>query len=63
MDIVNQNLIELPARSGCAIYLDQGMELQIINTHGNQVVDTWALNAKNPDEHMSMSFSPPVRWM
>ena len=63
MSIFNEHMIELPACSGCAIHLDQGMELQIINTHGNQVVDTWALNAKNPDEHMSMASSPPVRWM
>ena len=62
MDSVNQNLIELPARSGCAIHLDQGMELQIINTHGNQVVDTWALNAKNPDEHMSMAQTRRMLW-
>jgi hypothetical protein len=62
MKIFNEPIKELPARCGCAIHLDQGMRLQIINTHGNQVVDTWALNDKNSDEHMSMAQTRRMLW-
>jgi uncharacterized protein YcgI (DUF1989 family) len=62
MKIINEPLIELPARSGCAIHLDQGMKLQVINTHGNQVVDTWALNAQNLNEYMSMAQTRRMLW-
>ena len=32
----------IPARRGKATYLKQGQSIRIINTHGEQVVDTWA---------------------
>ncbi len=44
----------LTARTGTAIPLSTGERLRIINTTGGQVVDTWALNAADPSEHMSM---------
>lgn len=44
----------LPARTGTALRLQQGDRLKIVNTHGSQVVDCWALNAADPAEHMSM---------
>jgi len=62
MSIFNEHLIELPACTGCAIHLDRGIELQVINSHGNQVVDTWALNANNPAEHMSMAQTRRMLW-
>ncbi|XVN20871.1 DUF1989 domain-containing protein [Pseudomonas corrugata] len=31
----------LPARQGVALRLKQGQTLQVVNTHGKQVVDTW----------------------
>lgn len=62
MEIPNDPLIVLPARSGCAIHLEQGMKLQVINTHGNQVVDTWALNALNINEYMSMAQTRRMLW-
>lgn len=44
----------LPARRGKAIRLEAGRCVQIINVHGQQVVDTWALDADDPGEVMSM---------
>lgn len=33
----------VPARRGAATLVRHGQKIKIINTHGNQVVDTWAL--------------------
>lgn len=33
----------VPARRGAAALVKQGQKIKIINTHGNQVVDTWAI--------------------
>ena len=44
----------LPARSGKAVRLRKGQALKVINTHGQQVVDTWAFNAEDLAEFMSM---------
>lgn len=47
----------IPARSGMAVELKKGQSIKIINTHGKQVVDTWALAASDLTEYMSMSHS------
>lgn len=44
----------VPARQGRAVRLRAGQTIRIINTHGNQVCDTWAFNAAQPTEFMSM---------
>lgn len=44
----------IPARSGKAIRLSKGERIRIINTHGEQVVDTWAFNANDSAEFMAM---------
>ncbi len=44
----------LPARSGRAVQVAKGKAVQIINTHGQQVVDTWCFNADDLSEFMSM---------
>ena len=44
----------LPARRGRALRLRSGQALKVINTHGQQVVDTWAFNADDLGEFMSM---------
>lgn len=44
----------IPARRGKATYLRQGQSIRIINTHGQQVVDTWAFTAGMLTEFMSM---------
>ncbi|MBT3910071.1 MAG: urea carboxylase-associated family protein [Rhodospirillaceae bacterium] len=46
--------IEIPARGGMAAKLNAGQSVKVINTHGNQVVDTWAFNSGDMDECMSM---------
>lgn len=47
----------IPARSGMAVELNKGQFIKIINTHGKQVVDTWAFAAPDLIECMSMSHS------
>ena len=37
-------LIEIPARRGKAAFVSSGQVVTVINTHGEQVVDTWAFN-------------------
>ncbi len=44
----------IPARRGKATYLRQGQSIRIVNTHGEQVVDTWAFTAGMLTEFMSM---------
>jgi hypothetical protein len=50
-------LIRIPARSGVAVRLAIGMTIKVVNTHGHQVVDTWAFNQDDIDEWMSMEHS------
>ncbi|KAA9160541.1 urea carboxylase-associated family protein [Amycolatopsis acidicola] len=38
-------MAELAARGGAAIRLTAGDDLLVTTTHGQQVVDTWALSA------------------
>lgn len=45
---------EIPARSGVAHAVAKGQKIKLINTHGQQVVDTWAYNANDVSEYMSM---------
>jgi len=44
----------IPARRGVAVRLKQGQSIRIINTYGNQVVDTWAFVEHGLSEFMSM---------
>tara|TARA_B100000929_G_scaffold284413_1_gene266662 strand:- start:3541 stop:4140 length:600 start_codon:yes stop_codon:yes gene_type:complete len=48
------NLQTIPAGRGVAIVLSSGSEIIVINTHGTQVLDTWAFNLDDPSEYMSM---------
>ena len=50
-------LVEIPARRGKAIRLRRGQTVRVINTTGQQVVDTWAFCADNVAEFMSMEHS------
>lgn len=47
--------MQLAARSGTTVSLAAGDELVVTNTHGQQVVDTWALSASEPSRFMSAS--------
>lgn len=44
----------LPARQGIAVPLRSGERLRIVNLHGGQVVDAWALAQADPTERLSM---------
>ncbi len=50
-------LLEVPARRGKAVIVDKGARIRVINTHGQQVVDTWAFNRSDLHEFMSMEHS------
>jgi uncharacterized protein len=50
----NQDLIEIPARRGKAVRVNKGQQVKLINTHGTQVVDTWAFAREDLHEFMSM---------
>jgi len=47
----------IPARKGIAAWMKEGQTVRIVNTHGTQVVDTWAFSAADPRECMSMEHS------
>lgn len=49
--------VEVPARKGRLIVLNRGDEVEVVNTHGGQVVDTWAFPVDEPAEYMSMEHS------
>lgn len=49
----------LPARSGLAVPVDAGDSLTVINTHGQQVVDTWVLVRDDADRYVSTAMT----WM
>ena len=51
------SLITIPARSGKATLVSRGQSVRIINTHGQQVVDTWAFRQDDLTEFMSMEHS------
>jgi len=47
-------LVEIPARRGRAARVAAGRHVRVVNTHGTQVIDTWAFAARDPSEWMSM---------
>ena len=44
----------LKATRGLAVPVNAGQRVRIVNLEGSQVVDTWAINAADPDERLSM---------
>ena len=50
-------MIEIPARKGKAVRLRKGQRVKVFNTKGQQVVDSWAFNADDLHEFMSMEHS------
>jgi uncharacterized protein len=44
----------LAARTGLAFPLPAGDAIRVVNTHGSQVVDTWAIVKADPRENLSM---------
>ena len=51
------SLKTIPARRGKAALLSRGQSVVVINTHGQQVVDTWAFRRDDLTEFMSMEHS------
>lgn len=51
------DLITIPSRRGKAARVKAGQVVTVINTHGQQVVDTWAFAAGDLGEFMSMEHS------
>ena len=50
-------LTTIPTRRGKAAFASGGQIVKVINTHGQQVVDTWAFNRADLTEFMSMEHS------
>ncbi|MGH6894369.1 MAG: DUF1989 domain-containing protein [Dongiaceae bacterium] len=53
-------LMTIPARWGRAQRLGKGQSIRIVNTHGNQVVDTRCFSAEDRGEFMSMEHMRPT---
>jgi uncharacterized protein len=53
-------VLTVPARKGRAARLMKGQAIKIINTHGQQVVDTWCFSAEELTEFMSMEHIRPT---
>jgi uncharacterized protein len=51
---VEGKLIEIPARRGKAVRISAGQSVRVVNTFGQQVVDTWAFSSADIGEFMSM---------
>jgi uncharacterized protein YcgI (DUF1989 family) len=51
------SMLTIPARRGMAARVGKGQRIKVINTHGAQVVDTWAFSAADATEWMSMEAS------
>lgn len=60
--MAEEELIEVPARQGRAVALKAGQLVDVVNTHGGQVVDTWAFPLDAPDEYLSMEHSRIVHY-
>jgi uncharacterized protein YcgI (DUF1989 family) len=58
-EMVQSQILTIPARKGAAAYARKGQTIKCINTHGEQVVDTWAFNKDDPAEFMSMEHTLP----
>lgn len=52
--------LTIPARRGVAQRVARGQSVQVVNTYGSQVIDTWAFNADDLHEFMSMEHSRPT---
>ena len=55
--MTSSSLVTIPARGGKAALVESGQRVRVINTHGQQVVDTWAFNRADLGEFMSMEHS------
>ena len=49
--------IVVPAKSACGVRVPAGRRVRVVNSEGGQVVDTWAFNAADVKEYLSMAHS------
>ena len=52
--MAERGVITIRVRRGKAAFVRKGGKIEVINTHGTQVVDCWAFSGANPGEFMSM---------
>ncbi len=52
--MADDTLALIPARHGAAAHVNAGQRVTVVNTHGTQVVDTWAFVRHDLREFMSM---------
>ena len=55
--MITSQVVTIPARGGKAAFVEAGQRVRVINTHGQQVVDTWAFRRDELTEFMSMEHS------
>ena len=55
--MTSTSLVTIPARRGKAAFVAEGQHVKVVNTHGQQVVDTWAFRQDDLTEFMSMEHS------
>ena len=55
--MAGDGLVTIPARRGKAAPVAKGQCVRVVNTHGQQVVDTWAFSREDLTEFMSMEHS------
>ena len=55
--MITSQVVTIPARGGKAAFVEAGQRIRVINTHGQQVVDTWAFRRDELTEFMSMEHS------
>lgn len=51
------SVITISARQGKATFLHHGQNIKVINTYGQQVIDTWTFNREDLHEYMSMEYT------
>ena len=56
---MKETITTIPSRQGKAAFVEAGQRIKVINTHGLQVVDTWAFRKEELGEFMSMEHSRP----
>lgn len=57
MPSLESSVITIPARQGKATFLHHGQNIKVINTYGQQVIDTWTFNREDLHEYMSMEYT------
>lgn len=57
---MTESMQTVPARKGRAVKLRAGQSIEIVNTHGQQVVDFWCFSRADPREFLSMEHLRPV---